>query len=153
MLLALLLAAAAPSEPVATAVEAPTAPGPGASKRERALYWRLVAHIGYENCVRTNALAIARLDAEPERLAKAAVAFCREEELQLWTKTVIECRDTSDEGNRGAVCADRLMDKWRNAAELEAFGCIAGTRFKPAAIGVSICKMRDPSSARTLTGG
>ncbi len=154
MILALLLAAAAPSEPAAAAVAAPPDPEasvgarPGASQRERDLHARLLARIRYDNCVRTNALAIAALDSDPETLAKAALAFCREEELKLWVSTVIECRETSNEGNRGAVCADRLMAKWRVETEREAFGCIAGTRFKPAAIGVSLCKMMDPSSAR-----
>lgn len=159
MLLALLLAAATPSGP---ADEVATRSGPepaenarpGAGKRERAEYWRLLAHIKFENWLRTNALAIARLEAPPETLARAAIAFCRQEEVLLWSNTVIECRDTGRggrAGNRGATCADELMVKWRDIAEREAFGCIAGTRFKPDAIGASICRIADPASARTLT--
>jgi hypothetical protein len=161
MLLALLLAAASPSEPAsepaATAAEEPAeresseGPKPGAGKRERANYFRLVDHIKYENCVRTNALAIARLDAGPETLARAAVAFCHQEEVKLYVSAIIECRDTGETENRGGVCADKRMARWRDIAEREAFGCIAGTRFKPAAVGVSICKLSDPSSARSLS--
>jgi hypothetical protein len=160
MLLALLLAAGAPSEP-ATGLAARSAPetgevaGRGAGKRKRANYWRLLAHIKYENCVRTNALAIAGRDSPPETLARAALAFCREEEVSLWSNTVVECQDTGRggrQGNWGGTCAEELMVKWRDIAEREAFGCIAGTRFKREAIGVSICKLADPDSARTLTG-
>ena len=157
MLLALLLASASPSEPAAPEVAAPAVPAPlkapprGASKGKRAHYWRLLDHIKYENCVRTNALAIAGRDATPETLATAAVAFCRGEELKLCSSAVIECVDTGYKENNGGVCADERMAKWRDIAEREAFGCIAGTRFKPAAVGDSICRISDPASAWNLS--
>ncbi len=153
MLVPLLLAAAAATGPVPAEAAAPASPERTQaaqvrlSKHNRIIEARLVWHRRYDNCVRRNALDIARQDAQPETLARAAVAFCGKEELDLWSNTLVQCRALGEEGDKGsreAACAKRLMDEWRIVAERIAFACIAGVRFKPEAVGVSLCKMREP---------